>query len=187
LTAVRRYAIQSERKGKNASLLARVEYHRQSGKSFEVLAEDGNDSIFRRVIHKVLAGEAEASRVRGDTEISSANYEFRLLGAGNLQGRNCYVLELSPRRKSKYLIAGKAWIDAQEFAVIRVEGRPSESLSFWVGKPYIVQTFCKVGDNWVLAANRSIADVRLIGRTEFTIESRSFETPVRTAALQRPR
>ncbi len=37
-----------------------------------------------------------------------------------------YVLNLLPKTKNKYLYRGKIWVDAKDFAVVRIEGEPAK-------------------------------------------------------------
>src|SRR5262249_35869390 len=82
----------------------------------------------------------------------------------------CYVLDLVPKSKSKYLLRGTVWVDAQDYAIVRLEGRPTASVSFWAGKPFIVVEFQKVGAYWVVSRNLSHTDGRLVGATDLTID-----------------
>lgn len=170
-SAERRYTLRNLGKDKKAVVTAHLDYTEQSGKVIQVVKEEGTDGLFRRVIHKVVEAEVETSkRVENEARIDGTNYNFRLLGTEMVEGHKCYALELLPKRSSKYLIAGKLWVNTEDFGVVRIEGRPSGSLGFWVGKPYITQSFKKVGPAWFLTRNDSVADVKLIGKTELTIE-----------------
>src|SRR5258708_3895385 len=156
-------------------MLVRVEYRKGQGKVFQVLASDGAEGISRRVFDKLLAGEAEGSHKNNvDRNLRAQNYGVRLLGQESCEGRRCYVLELVAKAKSKYLLNGKAWIDVEDFAVVRMEGRTAASLSFWVGKPYIVQEFQKVGEFWMASRNASRSETRLLGTSDLTIESSEY-------------
>lgn len=174
-SATRRYLLHNPRMKHDAEMLVRVNYRKGQGKFFQVLASGGAEGISRRVFDKLLTGEAEGSHKNNvDRNLSSQNYEFRLIGWEVREEHRCYVLELTPKTKSKYLLNGKAWIDAEDFAVVRIEGRPSASLSFWVGKPYIVQEFEKVGDFWMASRNVSRSETRLLGTSDLTIESSGY-------------
>ena len=175
-SAVRRYALRSE-SGKIAVMTVRLVYRSDSGKTFEVLSQNGSDGIFRHVLEKVLQAESDTSRAHNNELISPENYNFRLLGMGQQGSHRCYVLQLLPKHKSKYLIDGKAWIDAEDFALVRMEGRTAGSVSFWIGKPYITQSFEKVGNYWLASKNDSIANAKFVGRTELTIESSDYSVP----------
>lgn len=178
-SVTRRYSVENEKRTRTAETTAKIDFRADRGKSYEILAEAGSDGLFRRAIHKVLDGEVDTSKNRGREEIrlTPDNYSFQLDGIQNTDGRECYVIELHPRHKSKYLIDGRVWIDKAEFAIVRLEGRPAASLSFWVGKPMIIQTFQKVGDHWLLSTTRSIADCRFIGKTTMYIEASDFDVP----------
>ena len=168
----RRYTLRNERWNKNAEMQVEVQYRKGQGKSFQVLASTGSEDIQNRVFQKLLDTEVEASKSTDPdpSQLSNANYRFKMIGEEVHNGRRCHVVQMFPRKKSKFLIDGKAWVDAEDYALVRMEGRPSASLSFWVGRPYIVQEFAKVGEQWVASSNHSIADSRLFGRTELQIE-----------------
>lgn len=176
-TAVRHYTLNGE-KGRRGEMTVRLDYNSTSGKTFHVLAQNGDSGLSRRVFDKVMEAEAETSRKAGDeSAITPANYQFRFLGEESRDGRNCYVIQLLPRHKSKYLIDGRAWIDKADYALVRLEGRTAASVSFWVGKPYIVQSFQKVGNYWLAASNDSVANAKLVGRMELTINAAEFSVP----------
>ena len=161
---------------RRAEMEVRVDYRRGEGKSFEVLSSEG-EGVGGHVLRRLLETEAELSR-QGDyrpSRLSPENYSFRLLGTETRGHRLCYVLELTPLRKSKYLLAGKAWVDAKEFAIVHVEGQSAASVSFWVGKPFIVLDFEKVGNFWLASHNFSHADCKLIGSTDLTIEYSPYQ------------
>ena len=177
-SAIRHYTLRGE-KGRTSEMTVRLSYRSDSGKSFEVLSQNGSDGIFSRVFEKVLQAEAETSRDgdRDKDSISPENYDFRLLGMEDRDGRSCYTVRLLPKRKSKYLIDGSAWIDAEDFALVRLEGRTAGSVSFWIGRPYIVQSYEKVGGYWLASKNDSVANAKFIGRTELTIDSSEYSVP----------
>ncbi|HUQ95060.1 MAG TPA: hypothetical protein VM120_25510 [Bryobacteraceae bacterium] len=168
------YQIKADKAEKSVRAAAEFEFHEPGGKSYRILEEDGPEGLLRRALHKVMQAEVKASKSEEELSVSPQNYTARLLGKEEKNGRLHYVLEVTPRRKSKYLLQGKAWVDAAEFALTRIEGRPTESLSFWVGKPYIEQNFTKVGYYWLLANNKSTVDAKFVGRLEFTIESSDY-------------
>jgi hypothetical protein len=54
-----------------------------------------------------------------------------------LYGKLCYVVDIRPRAHNFSLIEGTAWVDSQGFSLLRIEGRPGASPSFWTGRPFI--------------------------------------------------
>ena len=128
------------------------------------------EGMQKQVLQRILDGEVETAAKRDeDPSISPRNYEIVPVGYESRNGRQCLLVDMKPRRKTRTLIEGRAWIDVKEAAPVRIEGRTAKSVSFWVGRPYIVQDFRKVGDFWLSAENHSTADVKLIGKTELTI------------------
>ncbi len=69
------------------------------------------------------------------------------------------------------MLRRRARVERKDTAIVRFEGRPSERISFWVGRPFIVQTFSKVDPVWMPASTRSVAESRLFGRTWLSVES----------------
>ena len=51
------------------------------------------------------------------------------------------------RLKNKFLYRGKIWVDAKDFAVVRIEGEPAKNPSIWIKKTEIAHLPVKV-DNF---------------------------------------
>lgn len=98
------------------------------------------------------------------------NYEAKLLGEEHDQGRDCYLLELHPKRRDKFLIEGKIWVDRQDFAIVKLEGEPAKSLSFWVTRAHLVREYQKVGAFWLQLKDETNAQIRVVGEYIMQIE-----------------
>jgi hypothetical protein len=129
--------------------------------------------------------EAESSR-RSDREqsrILPKNYDFRLIGTATSEGRPAYLLDLIPKTKNKFLIRGRVWVDAEDYAVTRIEGSPAKNPSFWIKSVKIVQRYGKTGPFWLPVLNSSSAEARIFSTTDVTIEYFDYvlanRTPVR--------
>jgi hypothetical protein len=173
VVSTRRYTLHNKRWDKDAVMHVRIVSGPRSGKRYEILGMENAEGLQKKIFEKILQGEIEASRIRSheaDTRLSSANYEFTPLGSDSIDGHACTSVALKPKRKTKYLIEGKACIDTKENAVLRVEGKTARSVSFWIGSPRIVQCFRKVDGVWVSRSNRSTSDVRFLGSTELTVD-----------------
>jgi hypothetical protein len=178
IVSTRRYIMSNKRWEKDAVMDVQMTYEYGAGKSFRILSMTNTGGLQKRAFEKILESEVEASKKGLEMEegaITPANYEFTPIGSEMLNGRQCLVLALKPKHSSKYLLNGKAWIDVKEHAIVRVEGRTSRSVSFWIGKPYIAQTFQKVNDVWVSASNRSVSDVKFLGRTELSVDFTDYQ------------
>jgi hypothetical protein len=166
----RQYTLQNPRFGKRAAVDVMMNYRQAEGERYTVLTRSGSNSL-NGVIDKVLASESGASLPPENAlhQISSANYRVRLLGTEVAAGRSCYVLELSPKIKSKFLIAGKAWVDADSYGVVRLEGQFAASSSLLIGAPTISEDFIEVQGFWLPGHVRSITSSLLLGPTKMEI------------------
>ncbi|HXA04649.1 MAG TPA: hypothetical protein VNY30_07415, partial [Bryobacteraceae bacterium] len=87
-----------------------------------------------------------------------------------VRGRPAFVLAIEPKSQNKYLTRGRIWVDADEYAIIRVEGQPAKNPSFWVKSVHFVHDYDKSGPFWFPVSDQSVTDVRIFGGTEMTIE-----------------
>ena len=171
---IRLYNLNVEKKSKLVTSLVEFQYRLLGGKTYRILDEKGAEGLLRMALHKVMQAEVKATQSESEVAVSPENYTATLLGTEEKDGRLCYLLSVVPKRKSKYLLKGKAWVDAKEFGLVRMEGYPTESLSFWIGKPFIEQSFANVGGHWLMQSNKSIADAKLVGHLELTINSKNY-------------
>ena len=164
------YNLQNPRFGKQAVVGVLMSYRQMEGERFKVLTRSGSESL-NIVVDKVLASEAGASVPPGSAQhqINGANYRVRLLGSELAAGRSCYVLELTPRIKSRFLIVGKAWIDEGSYGVVRLEGQFAASTSLLIGAPTISEDFIEVHGFWLPAHIRSVSSSLLLGPTVMNI------------------
>jgi len=171
-TAVRRYVLENENHHKRAEMLVRMICQEDGSKKFEVLSENGWGGARKHVFPRLLEGEIEAARpeFRERSRITSQNYTFELIGTEYLRGRQAYVLAIEPKTSNKYLARGRIWVDAEDYAIIRVEGRPAKSPSFWIKSVHFDHDYGKTGSFWFPVLDRSVTDARIFGPTEMTIE-----------------
>ena len=170
-TGTRRYHFENESFGKRADMTVRVTCNSTGAKTFAVLDESGSGFVRRKVIRRMIDAEQEASEKREheQTRIIPQNYDFRLIGTDITGERPAYVLEITPKTNNKFLVRGRIWVDAEDFAIARVEGSPAKSVSFWVHSVTVVQRYTRVGKLWLPVSNESLAKVRIFGPTEVRI------------------
>jgi len=166
-------AVNGERR---AEMRVRVDCSFDGVKQFTVLSEDGSGSIRKHVFSKMLREEGDASRgeARENSRITPANYEFRMVGQETLESGPAYVLAISPKNDSKYLMAARIWVDAQDYSIVRIEGRPARNPSFWVHDVHFVHTYQRVGPFWLAFTTESTSEVRIFGPSKLTIESSDY-------------
>ena len=142
-TATRRYTL--DNKSRHASMTVHVTVNPDGIKDFAVVDESGSGTVRKHVLHKILKEESAASvpQMRDQSKISPENYLFQSAGVEMVNGRRTYVLDLEPKKESRYLIAGRIWVDAEDYAVMRVEGKPAKNPSFWTKSVHFVHEYKK--------------------------------------------
>jgi hypothetical protein len=61
-------------------------------------------------------------------------------------------------------------VDAQDYAVVKIDAHPAKNPSFWISDTEIHHVYEKDGDFWLPKSNRSETKVRLGGTAILTIE-----------------
>jgi hypothetical protein len=162
---------------RSAEMTVDVEYCFPGTKEFRVRSETGPRLLIERVFYKLLQSEKEALTEENQARVAlnNDNYRFTLAGYENMQTGPCYVLFVEPVTKSKLLYRGRIWVDAEDFAVVRIEAAPAKNPSFWTRETRIEQLYAKVGDFWLPVSNRSSSATRLGGHAEFTIDYQDYQ------------
>ncbi|MBI4877637.1 MAG: hypothetical protein HY822_23645 [Acidobacteria bacterium] len=183
-SGTRLYVLDNKRFGTHAEMQVRMTFQPPAAKTFEVVSAKGSKVIRSRVLQRLIQTEQEAARadVRPRTLITPANYTFKLAGTDTEQGRMRYILEAEPIKPSKYLFRGRVWVDAEDFAVARIEGAPAQNPSFWIHRTAFVHTYRKFGDFWLSVSNYSRSDVRVFGQTHVNLDYTDYRFPETHAA-----
>ena len=82
-----------------------------------------------------------------EAALSPTNYRFSMVGNATENGRRLYVLAVESRAKKKLPYRGRIWVDAEDYAVVRVEARPAENPSFWIKNTEIRQLYAKTASS----------------------------------------
>jgi hypothetical protein len=165
-------------------------YDRPARKSFKVVSQKGSKLILDRVFKRLLESEEEAIEpdMHARTLLNRNNYDFTLIGFESSAQGNQYVLEVSPKARSKYVYHGKIWVDATDFAVTRIDAEPAQNPSFWTKRSEIHHEYMKVGGFWLPRRNESVSYIRLGGRATLTIDYNNYRVndPRTAESLQSP-
>ena len=159
-----------------AEEIGRMEFRAPDKKIFVVASEGGSGIIRHLALNSLIASEIEnaSGKQHQDSSITPANYTFNLLGEQQVGSRRCYVAEAIPKRKDKYLFEGKIWIDAQDYAVVRIEGHPAKKLSFWIERADFVRQYQKISGFWLPLKDETFVQVRLYGKSILTIDHKDY-------------
>jgi hypothetical protein len=171
-TGMRRYIFENGGMGKHAEIVVRITGDSEGSKRFEVVREEGWQPANKHVLEQLLNSEEETSQSPENERVrlAPANYYFRFEGVDQIEGRPAFVLDASPKRPDKYLFAGRIWVDAEDYAVARIEGRPAKNPSFWARNVHFVQTYKKNGPLWFPARTESVSQALVFGKTDVSID-----------------
>jgi outer membrane lipoprotein-sorting protein len=159
----------------SADMSVEVTVDARSGKSLRIVSESGSHMLCEKVLRRAVESEREAAHDRNATALTTANYRFSLQGAEPVNGRSAYILNVEPITTSKFLYRGRIWVDAAEFAVVKIAVSPAKNPSFWISRTLIEQSFQQVGEFWMPATNRSETHVRVGGTALFTIDCGNYQ------------
>jgi hypothetical protein len=171
-TGVRRYVLENSRHHKRAEMLVTVKCLDDGSKQFQTVSATGWGVARNHVFPRLLESEGEASLrdARERSRIIPENYSFEMVGRDYVNHRPVYVIAITPKTQNKYLVQGRIWVDLDEYAIVRVEGKPAKNPSFWIKSVHFVHTYQKSGSFWLPVSDRSVTDARILGTTELTIE-----------------
>jgi len=161
---------------RDAEMVVNMTYHAPDGKEFSAVSQTGSKFIIDHVFKKLLEGEQEAANEenRRNSALNTDNYEFTSAGYETTPDGAEYVLNLLPRTKNKFLYRGKIWVDAKDFAVVRIEGEPARNPSWWIKKTEVRHRYVKVNDFWLPAENHTESVMRLGGNAVLSIEYKDY-------------
>jgi len=162
---------------KEAEMTVVALYESPSKKDFKVTSQTGSKVILERVFKRLLESEKEAAQpeMRSHTQLNRTNYEFALGGSEISGEAGQYILQVTPKSKSKYLYRGKIWVDGADFAVTRIEAEPAQNPSFWTKRSEIHHEYTRIQGFWLPTRNQLISYIRLGGRAILTIEYKDYK------------
>ena len=166
------YSVASPNGKVHARVTGRMEYVGPSQKTFVTTSEEGSVLIRRLALKRLIQHELSvaAGKEHHDTSIIPDNYTFTLLGQEELGGYTCYVVAAHPKRLDGYLFEGKIWIDSRQFAIVRIDGHPTKTFSFWITRADFVRQYEDFGGLWLPTRDETQVKVRFYGKKIVTIE-----------------
>jgi hypothetical protein len=170
--AVRHYQVQYKGFGKliAATMDVEINFDNLSGKRFRIVSQSGSKLLCDKVLKRAVESEEEASKDKSSTALNAANYRFQLAGTEQLDGRPAYILHVDPLKQTKFLYRGKIWVDAADYAVVKIEVEPAKNPSFWISSTRIENSNSKTEGVWLPQKNRSESKIRIGGAAVLTID-----------------
>jgi hypothetical protein len=173
---------------RHAEMIVEAAYTYPAQKSFRIISESGSKLLLQRVLHRLLDSEREAlqNANREQTTMSPENYTFRFVTIEQGPEGKFYVLQVEPKIKNKFVYRGTVWVDTEDFAVARIEGKPAKNPSWWISSTEIHHRYTKVDRFWLPAHNESVTHVRVGGDAVLTIEYTDYKIKLAAAAQSVP-
>ena len=171
------YTLRNSRYSTSTKITVAAIYKKGAGKSFQVLSRSGSSALQARVLDRLLQEETDMSHgdARQHALINSANYKMRLIGQESVAGQPCDILELTPLAKSTHLLKGRIWVDEKDHSLVRIEGKPGASPSFFTGRPMIVREYVKTDGFSMAKQSRATTEGFLLGKTDLTIDYSDYK------------
>jgi hypothetical protein len=175
-TVTEYYTIRNSHFSRPAEATIETTYKRGQGKTYKVLSRSGPSLLRNRVLDRLLQEETQMSRgrTRARSLLTSANYEMKLVGRDPVDNSVFDVVELIPKRKSPFLLKGRMWVDPARMMIVKIEGRPPASASFFVGRPQVVRQYTQI-DGFPLAQHsHAVSSSFFFGQSTIDIEYRNY-------------
>jgi hypothetical protein len=166
-----------------AEMTVRDIYKKGVGKEYTVLSQSGSGIILRFGLMPLIDNE-KTINLPGNVQKSwfnSANYEMKEKPGGmqRLNGRDCYVLAISPKRGAPNLIVGTLWADAKDGSLVQIEGVASKSPNAFAGTTHMLRQYANTSGFAMALYARAESTSMLFGRTVVTIDYSDYHLQLR--------
>jgi Outer membrane lipoprotein-sorting protein len=186
----REYRLLDTRSSRVSSrVVAQVEYPPPGQKAYVIQTHTGSGRG-EQVVKRILDHETQLSRKNSQSSaaaLNEDNYEFSYVGTDSIDGAECYVLGLQPKRREPELVVGQAWIDKDSFRVRRIEGDMAKTPSWMLKRVHVRLDFAEVSGTWLQTGMEAVADVRFIGSQTLQSSTLEYRVANEVAAQGAPR
>jgi outer membrane lipoprotein-sorting protein len=162
-----------------AEMTVKTVYRKETGKSYTILSQSGSEFIGKHVLNTLLDNEKEINLpgIREHSWFTSANYEMKLKTGvvERLDGRDCFALAITPRRKASNMIEGTLWVDALDGSIVRLEGTTSQSPSIFTEPAHVMRRYTSMDGFSMATQARAVSESFLLGRATVTIDYRDYQ------------
>lgn len=160
---------------RNISKLGRITYH--------MLGFSGDNTVKTEVIARYLSAEVQAAQGDSKLSITPDNYKFKYKGMENVNGRDAYVLRVTPREKKIGLFKGELWLDAETFMPVRESGSFVKTPSVFLKKVQFVRNYMMQNGVSMPQRTESKIDARFFGPVELDINYQNFSKEAEADAV----
>lgn len=165
-----------------ADVVATVNFLPPNMKSYDI--DQSTGGMGEKVIRHILDREIEAARDPTEMMINDQNYDFVFAGEAVTAGRSSYRLNITPKHQCKNLLTASVWVDRDSYRILRIEGEPTKSPSFWVRDIHLILEFGEVAGMWMQTGVHASARMRFGG--EYNVTSQNLNYDVARAVAANP-
>ncbi len=162
-----------------AEMLVKTTYTRENGKSYEIVSQSGSSLWRNEVLHTLLDNEKRMSEPANveTALIDSKNYEMKLdpNPRQRLDDRDCLVLDITPRRNSEYLFKGRLWVNAQDYAIVQLQGTASKSAFFLASAAEVSRQYDEMDQLPMATHAQAVSGSALLGQTTVKIDYTNYQ------------
>ena len=163
-----------------AEMTVKDAYKKGEGKTYTILSESGSGIVMRFGLKPLIENEERINKPGyvDKSWFTSANYEMKLKAGGvqKLNGRDCYVLAITPRReKVPNLIDGTLWADARDGTLAQIDGIASRNPSPFSGTTHMMRQYENINGFAMAMHARAESHSLLYGRTVVKIEYSDYK------------
>jgi hypothetical protein len=147
-----------------------VSYIRGRGKTYSEKSLFSRKRFVKRALERTVRGEERASHPesRKNILVTSDNYKMALVDQGkepqpsyicsvNRPARKTRVVAIKPILSGPELIDGFLWVDSENYHIVRIEGRFSDSPSIWIGRPVFERDYVDLNGFAVATSSCSVS------------------------------
>jgi len=166
-----------------AEMVVATTYNKESGKSYMIQSQSGSTIVRNLVLRAILDNEKRLNQpgIREGAWITSSNYWMELEPGGTrpLDGRDCLVLALRPKRKAPYLFEGRIWVDAKDGSIVQLQGIGSKSPSMLTGPTQVIRQYANIGGFSQATHARAVTKSSMFGETIVKIDYKDYHIQLR--------
>ena len=168
----------------HSEIVATINFLPPNAKSYDI--DQSTGGMGERVVRHILDHEVDVARDSKDTMVNAQNYDFELAGEDVIDARPCYKLHIVPRHQRKELLKATMWVDKDSYHIVRMEGEPAKSPSFWVKDVHLILNFNEVAGMWMQTETHAIARLRFGGEYKLTSQDLNYDVTRELAVNAHP-
>jgi len=168
-----------------SEVVASINFLPPNVKSYDI--ERSTGGMGEKVVRNILDHEVDATRDPRTMSVNEQNYRFDYEGEETIAGLGCYKLTITPRHERKDLLKADIWVEKNGYRIVRMEGEPAKSPSFWVKDVYVVLSFGEVAGMWLQTETQAIARLRFGGEYKLVSHDLDYDLSRTVATKSTPR